>query len=93
MRRRVVVTGIGMINPMGHDAATVWSGLQEGKSGVARTTLFDASGFPTKIAAEVKNWDITACGESAAVWQNRGRHTRFAIHQGSSSLWNLHGQR
>src|SRR6056297_1547866 len=79
MRRRVVITGIGMINPMGHDAQTVWSGLKEGKSGVARTTLFDASGFPTQISAEVKNWDISHCGEPAEKWITRGRHTKFAI--------------
>ncbi|MGB7328274.1 MAG: beta-ketoacyl-[acyl-carrier-protein] synthase family protein [Rubripirellula sp.] len=79
MRRRVVVTGIGMINPMGHDAQTVWSGLKEGKSGVARTTLFDATGFPTQISAEVKNWGITDCGEPAELWVNRGRHTKFAV--------------
>lgn len=78
MRRRVVITGIGMINPMGHDVGTVWAGLQEGKSGVGPTTLFDASGFPTKISAEVKNWDITDAGESAEEWVNRGRHTKFA---------------
>ncbi|QDT02312.1 3-oxoacyl-[acyl-carrier-protein] synthase 2 [Rubripirellula lacrimiformis] len=79
MRRRVVITGIGMINPMGHDASTVWSGLKEGKSGVAKTTLFDATGFPTKISAEVKNWDITQCGEPAELWASRGRHTKFAV--------------
>jgi len=67
-----------MINPMGHDVATVWAGLQESKSGVAPTTLFDASGFPTKISAEVKDWDITDTGESADVWRDRGRHTKFA---------------
>lgn len=79
MRRRVVITGIGMINPMGHDAATVWSGLKEGKSGVAPTTLFDATGFPTRISAEVKNWDITDAGEPAELWATRGRHTKFAV--------------
>ncbi len=79
MRRRVVVTGIGMINPMGHDAATVWSGLQEGRSGVAATTLFDASGFPTKISAEVKHWDLADAGEAPEDWQHAGRHTKFAI--------------
>lgn len=79
MRRRVVVTGIGMVNPMGHDAATVWAGLQEGKSGVAKTTLFDASGFPTKISAEVKNWDVADYGLPPEEWQGRGRHTKFAI--------------
>jgi len=67
-----------MINPMGHDVSTVWAGLREGSSGVGPTTLFDASGFPTKISAEVKNWDITDTGESAEVWKDRGRHTKFA---------------
>ena len=79
MRRRIVVTGIGMINPMGHDAASVWSGLKEGRSGVARTTLFDASGFPTKISSEVKDWDTVDAGEPLEQWNKRGRHTQFAI--------------
>ena len=79
MRRRVVVTGIGMVNPMGHDADSVWAGLQEGKSGVGYTTLFDASDFPTKISAEVKDWDISKAGESVEVWKDRGRHTNFAV--------------
>ena len=78
MRRRVVVTGLGMINPMGHDVQTVWARMQAGESGVGYTTLFDASGFPTKISAEVKNWDITDTGEPAEQWENRGRHTKFA---------------
>ncbi|TWU42914.1 beta-ketoacyl-[acyl-carrier-protein] synthase family protein [Novipirellula artificiosorum] len=86
MRRRVVVTGIGMVNPMGHDAQVVWSGLKEGKSGVAKTTLFDASGFPTKISAEVKDWDVTKVGEPLEKWANRGRHTRFAIGAGKQAI-------
>jgi 3-oxoacyl-[acyl-carrier-protein] synthase II len=79
-RRRVVVTGIGMINPMGHDPATVWEGLKRGDSGVAYTTLFDASGFPTKISAEVKQWDLPAedvVGNRSV--ESLGRHTKFAI--------------
>ncbi|MFG0264275.1 MAG: beta-ketoacyl-[acyl-carrier-protein] synthase family protein [Rhodopirellula sp. JB055] len=78
-RRRVVVTGIGMINPMGWDVATVWSGLQAGGSGVAPTTLFDASGFPTRISAEIKNWDITQAVEDGEKHVQRGRHTQVAI--------------
>ncbi len=74
-RRRVVVTGIGMVNPMGHDVATVWAGLKEGRSGVALTTLFDASSFPTKISAEVKNWTLENAGQAA----DYGRHSQFAI--------------
>jgi 3-oxoacyl-[acyl-carrier-protein] synthase II len=72
------VTGIGCINPMGHDVETVWAGLKEGKSGVGYTTIFDATTFPTRISAEVRNWDISRIGEDPIVWKNRGRHTCFA---------------
>ena len=77
-RRRVVITGIGVINPLGNDVETVWNQLKEGNSGVGYTTIFDASRFPTKISAEIKNWDITDTGEDGELWKNRGRHTRFA---------------
>ena len=79
MRRRVVVTGIGMVNPLGHDVQTVWSALKESKSGVGQITVFDPTGYPTTIAAEVKNWCISQAGENVAVWKHRGRHTRFAV--------------
>lgn len=79
MRRRVVVTGFGMINPLGHDVETVWSALKESKSGVGPISIFDAAGYPTTIAAEVKNWDVSRCGENPEEWKHRGRHTRFAI--------------
>ena len=78
MRRRVVITGMGCINPLGHDVETMWSALKEGKSGVGYTTIFDASRFPTKISAEVKGWDITDTGEDAETWKYRARHTKFA---------------
>ena len=77
-RRRVVVTGIGCINPMGNDVETMWRGLKAGQSGVGPLTVFDANGFPARIAAEVKNWDITDTGEDAELWRDRARHTRFA---------------
>jgi 3-oxoacyl-[acyl-carrier-protein] synthase II len=78
MRRRVVITGIGAINPMGLDVETVWQGLKEAKSGVGLTTIFDASKFPTKISAEVRDWDIESTGEDPTLWNKRGRHSRFA---------------
>ena len=77
-RRRVVVTGVGVINPLGNDIETVWSALKEGKSGVGYTTIFDASKFPTKISAEIKNWDVSQAGEDPEKWKFRGRHTCFA---------------
>jgi len=51
--RRVAVTGIGMITPLGRDVATTWSGLVEGRSGVGPIRRFDATGFPVTFAAEV----------------------------------------
>jgi len=78
MRRRVVITGIGVINPMGHDVETMWSRLKEGQSGVGRTSIFDASRFPTQIAAEVNGWDVDQIGEDPEAWKYRGRHSKFA---------------
>ncbi len=78
MRRRVVVTGLGMINPLGLDVKTVWDALVNGKSGVGDITVFDASNYPTKIAAEIRGWDVADCGLDPAVWQKRGRHAKFA---------------
>ena len=55
-RRRVAITGIGLVTPVGNDVATTWSALLEGTSGAAPISLFDASGFPVHIAAEVKEF-------------------------------------
>ena len=85
MRRRVVITGVGAINPLGHDVKTVWDALKEGKSGVDYTTIFDASRFPTQISAEVKDWDLGRLGEDFSAWNHVGRHTKFAIGADSSS--------
>ena len=79
MRRRVVVTGIGCVTPLGTDVETMWRRLLAGESGVGYTTLFDASNFPTKISAEVRNWDLSDVGENPADWKYQGRHTHFAI--------------
>jgi 3-oxoacyl-[acyl-carrier-protein] synthase II len=56
-RRRVVVTGLGLVSPVGIGVDTSWSALVAGRSGVGPITLFDASSFPTRIAAEVKGFD------------------------------------
>ncbi|HWB59585.1 MAG TPA: beta-ketoacyl-[acyl-carrier-protein] synthase family protein [Chthoniobacteraceae bacterium] len=56
-RRRIAITGVGMVSPVGNDAATSWGNLRAGRSGVAEITHFDASGFTTHIGAEVKNFD------------------------------------
>ena len=86
MNRRVVVTGIGLVTPLGADVETVWSRLLNGESGVGRITLFDASNFATQIAAEVKDWDISAIGENPDDWKEQDRHTKFAIGAGYQAM-------
>jgi len=79
MKRRVVVTGIGMVTPMGADVETVWKRLLNGESGIGYISLFDASNFPTKISAEVRDWDLSDVGENPEDWKYQGRHTHFAV--------------
>ena len=79
MRRRVVITGAGMVTPLGHTVEGVWRAMLESKSGVAPITLFDASTFPTKIAAEVKDFDLAQYTEDPDRWEYSGRNTRFAV--------------
>ncbi|MEY4568602.1 MAG: beta-ketoacyl-ACP synthase [Verrucomicrobiota bacterium] len=55
--RRVVITGIGCITPLGNDLTTTWDGLKEGRSGIGTITQFDPSPFDCKIAGEVKNFN------------------------------------
>lgn len=57
-KRRVVVTGLGMISPVGNTVDTTWSSILAGQSGIAGITLFDASAFNTKIAGEVKDFNV-----------------------------------
>ena len=59
MNRRVVVTGLGMISPLGNDLATSWKAALEGRSGVVRVTQFDASNLGSQIAGEVKDFDAS----------------------------------
>jgi 3-oxoacyl-[acyl-carrier-protein] synthase II len=58
-RRRVVVTGLGVISPVGNSVAEAWENLTAGKSGITRITKFDPSAFKAQIAGEVTNFDIT----------------------------------
>jgi len=58
--RRVAITGLGLVTPVGNDVRSTWAALLAGRSGGAPVSLFDASGFPVRIAAEVKGFDAAA---------------------------------
>ncbi|MFE0500642.1 beta-ketoacyl-ACP synthase II [Lysobacter soli] len=57
--RRVVVTGLGAVSPLGNDVASTWDGIVNGRSGIGPITHFDATNFTTRIAGEVRDFDIT----------------------------------
>ena len=77
-RRRVVITGIGMITPLGNDVKSTWTSLINGIGGVGKITLFDADNFATKIAAEVKGFDPALHFEHKEV-KKLDRFTQFAL--------------
>jgi len=56
--KRVVVTGLGAITPLGNTVTEYWQGLLQGRSGISSITLFDASGLDCQIAGEVKGFDL-----------------------------------
>ena len=84
--RRVVVTGMGMVTPLGPDLESTWSALLAGKSGVGPITLFDARTFPTRIAAEVANFRLDDYMEGASRWAEHSRNSKFALAAASMAM-------
>ncbi len=78
MKRRVVVTGFGLVTPCGNDVETTWSAMLRGESGVDYIKKFDTEKFSVKIAAEVKNFDPLDFLEKKEV-RRMGAFTHFAI--------------
>ena len=78
MSRRVVVTGVGLVTPLGIGAETSWEAIRAGKSGIGRITQFDASAFSCRIAGEVKGFDPAAYIEKKEI-KKMGRFIQFAI--------------
>lgn len=76
-RRRVVITGLGIVCPTGNEVASAWQNLVAGRSGIDRITRFDASAFTAQIAGEVKGFDI-----SAYLPAKEARHFDTFIHYG-----------
>ncbi|MBX7234314.1 MAG: beta-ketoacyl-ACP synthase II [Caldilineales bacterium] len=84
-RRRVVITGIGAITSVGHNLHETWQNLAAGQSGVDYVTLFDASAYPTRIAAEVKDWDPTQWMDAKEA-RRIARCSQFAIAAANQAL-------
>jgi 3-oxoacyl-[acyl-carrier-protein] synthase II len=77
-RRRVVVTGVGLISSVGTGTEDVWSALQRGQSGIGTITQFDSANYTTHIAGEVKNFDPLAYVDKKEL-KKMGRFIQFAI--------------
>ena len=87
MKRRVVVTGMGTITPVGNDVATTWRSLIEGKSGTAPITKFDASNFPVKFAAEVKGFNPLDYMERKEA-KRADQYTQYAVAAARQAMTN-----
>ena len=90
MRRRVVVTGIGCVTPVGNDVKSMWESLVAGRSGIGNITHFDASNFPTRFAAEVKNFDFGRYVDNPKRFECAGRNVRFAIAAARQAMQDSH---
>ena len=79
MANRVVITGMGIVCPLGCDIESMWQAMLSGKSGMAKTTIFDATTFPSTFGAEVKDYDFTKFTKNPDLHKHGNRGTRFAI--------------
>lgn len=84
--QKVVVTGIGMVTPLGHNTESTWQALINRTNGVDYIRSFDASGFPTQIAAEVKNFDVTQKILDKKLLRNFTRFAPFAFMASEEAL-------
>lgn len=79
MPERVVITGMGIVCPLGHDVETFWRAILAGRSGAAKTTIFDASTFPTTFDAEVKSYNFASCLKNPSLHAHSDRGSAFAL--------------
>jgi 3-oxoacyl-[acyl-carrier-protein] synthase II len=77
LKQRVVITGMGVITSLGSDISTFWQNLRAGKSGVSHIDAFDTTEFPTRIAAEIKDWDPEAFGLEKKLTRKMDRFVQF----------------
>ena len=77
MKRRVVITGLGAVSPIGNDVASMWESIRNGKCGIDNIQTFDTSEYKVKLAAEVKDLDVDSYFTKREV-QFNDRFTMFA---------------
>jgi len=78
--RRVVITGMGWVTPLGHDIESVWRKMLDSRCAIAPTTLFDAATFPTTFSAEVRDYSLSDfLGDDAPRHAESSRNTHFAL--------------
>ncbi|MEO6183175.1 MAG: beta-ketoacyl-ACP synthase II, partial [Verrucomicrobiota bacterium] len=83
---RVVVTGLGMVSPLGNSLQASWENLLAAKCGIDQITHFDPTGFDCQIAAEVKNFDPTPAFPSPKEIRRTDRYAQFGIYAGHQAL-------
>jgi 3-oxoacyl-[acyl-carrier-protein] synthase II len=86
MQRRVVVTGLGVVSPLGHELELFWRNLVAGHCGVDLITAFDASKFDTRIAAEVRNFDPNPAFPSPKEVRRTDRFSQFGVYAAYQAL-------
>ena len=84
--RRVVVTGIGVVTPLGHQLEVFWNNIISGQCGIDTITAFDPALFDTKIAGEVKNFDPLPAFPSAKEVRRADRYSQFGVYAGHQAL-------
>jgi 3-oxoacyl-[acyl-carrier-protein] synthase II len=84
--RRVVITGLGVVTPLGHQLDVFWNNLIAGQCGIDSITQFDATTFDTKIAGEVKNFDPAPAFPSPKEVRRTDRYSQFGVYAGWSAL-------
>jgi len=78
-KNRVVITGMGIVCPLGNDIPTMWDNILNCRNGMNTTTIFDASTYPTKFCSEVKNYDITKFIKNPDLHKDGNRHSKFVV--------------
>jgi 3-oxoacyl-[acyl-carrier-protein] synthase II len=86
MNRRVVITGIGVVTPLGNDLETFWQNLLAGKSGIGEITRFDTTGYDTRIAGEVRDLDPKTVFKNPKEHKRTDRFTHLAMAAAKSAM-------